>query len=75
MQFYGLITIYEDKPIQIINTKEQVLRTSVYHLVKVLWGNRNQQEKATLELRGRFQRKYPHLLLEVSKTRLEDRIF
>ncbi|KAA0067053.1 Chromo domain-containing protein [Cucumis melo var. makuwa] len=35
---------YEEKPIQILEKKEQVLRNKVIPLVKVLWRNHNTEE-------------------------------
>ena len=56
---------YVEKPIQIIDTKEQELRTRTIQWVKVLWENHGPEE-ATWELRDQVQKKYPHLLPEVS---------
>ena len=40
---------YEEKPVQILDRKEKVLRTKTIVLVKVLWRNRKSEE-ATWEL-------------------------
>ena len=56
---------YVEKPVQIIDTKEQELRTQIIHRVKVLWENHGPEE-ATWELRDQVQKKYSHLLHEVS---------
>ena len=61
---------YVDKPVKIIDTKEQELRNRTIHWVKVLWEN-HEPEEATWELRDQVQKKYPHLLPEVS-VHLED---
>ena len=37
---------YEETPVQIVDQKEQVLRSKVIHLVKVLWKN-HEREAAT----------------------------
>jgi hypothetical protein len=51
---------YEAEPVQILDTKEQVLRTKVIPLVKVLW--RNQKiEEATWEREDVMFARYPHL--------------
>ncbi|XXG73021.1 hypothetical protein AAC387_Pa07g2003 [Persea americana] len=63
---------YVEKPVRIINTKEQELRTRTIHWVKVLWQN-HEQEEATWELWDQVQKKYPHLLPEV-RFHLEDQM-
>ena len=40
---------YEEKPIQVLDRKDKVLRTKTVPLVKVLWRN-NKSEEATWEL-------------------------
>ena len=56
---------YVEKPKQIIDTKQQELRNRTIQWVKVLWENHGPEE-ATWELREQVQKKYPHLLPEVS---------
>ena len=47
---------YEETPVQI----EQVLRSKVIPLVKVLWKN-HEREAATWEPEAQMRRQYPHL--------------
>ena len=63
---------YVEKPVRIIDTKEQELRNRTIHWVKVLWEN-HEPEEATWELRDQVQKKYPHLLPEAS-AHLEDQM-
>ena len=63
---------YVEKPVRIIDTKEQELRNRTIHWVKVLWEN-HEPEEATWELRDQVQKKYPHLLPKVS-VHLEDQM-
>ena len=51
---------YEERPVQIVNRKDQVLRNKVIPLVKVLWMNHNREE-ATWEHEDQMQTQYPHL--------------
>lgn len=51
---------YEERPVQILDVKEQVLRNKVISLVKVLWQHHGVEE-ATWELKSDVRRKYPHL--------------
>jgi len=53
---------YEEEPVQILDRKEQVLRTKAIPLVKVLWRN-HQIEEATWESEEQMKIKYPHLFL------------
>lgn len=55
---------YVERPIAIIDTKEQVLRTKTIPSVKVQWEH-NSLEEVTLELQEQVLKKYPHLLHEV----------
>ena len=55
---------YVEKPVRIVDTKEQELRNRTIHWVKVQWKN-HEPEEATWELREQVQRKYPELLPEV----------
>ena len=63
---------YIKKLVRIIDKKEQELRNWTIHWVKVLWEN-HEPEEATWELRDQVQKKYSHLLLEVS-VHLEDQM-
>ena len=51
---------YEERPIQIVDRKDQVLRNKVIPLVKVLWMNHGRDE-ATWERENQMQTRYPHL--------------
>ena len=51
---------YEEKPVKILDRKEQVLRNKTIPLVRVLWRNQNVEE-STWELEKNMQEKYPHL--------------
>jgi len=53
---------YEEEPVQVLDEKEQVLRTKVILLVKVLWRNHGVEE-ATWETKEQMIKKYPHLFL------------
>ena len=51
---------YEETPVQIVDRKEQVLRSKVIPLVKVLWRN-HERETATWESEAQMRRQYPQL--------------
>ena len=51
---------YVEKPVKILDKKEQVLRNKVIKLVRVLWQNHNVEE-STWELDNAMLEKYPHL--------------
>ena len=51
---------YEEMPVQILDSKEKMLRTKVIKLVKVLWRN-HLVEEATWECEDEMREKYPHL--------------
>ena len=51
---------YEETLVQIVDRKEQVLRSKVIPLVKVLWKN-HEREAATWELEAQMRRQYPQL--------------
>ena len=55
--------IYEETPVQIVDRKEQVLRSMVISLVKVLWKN-HEREAATCEPEAQMRRQYPQLFLD-----------
>ena len=50
----------EETPVQIVDRKEQVLRSKVIPLVKVLWKN-HEREVATWEPEVQMHRQYPQL--------------
>ena len=54
---------YEEIPVQIINRKEQVLRSKVIPLVKVLWKN-HERKAATWEPEVQMRRQYPQLFFD-----------
>ncbi|XP_062145354.1 uncharacterized protein LOC133852598 [Alnus glutinosa] len=51
---------YEELPVQILDRKEQRLRTKTIPLVKILWRNHDVEE-ASWELEHEMRNKYPHL--------------
>ena len=51
---------YEERPVQIVDRKDQVLRNKVIPLVKVLWMNLDRDE-ATWEREDHMKTQYPHL--------------
>jgi hypothetical protein len=51
---------YEELPVQILDRKEQQLRTRTIPLVKILWRNHGIEE-ASWELEQQMRDKYPHL--------------
>ncbi|KAJ8760413.1 hypothetical protein K2173_015080 [Erythroxylum novogranatense] len=51
---------YEELPVEILDTKEKVLRNKTVQLVKVLWRNHSVEE-ATWEPLEAMKEKYPHL--------------
>ncbi|PRQ43373.1 putative nucleotidyltransferase, Ribonuclease H [Rosa chinensis] len=51
---------YEEEPVQILDCREQVLRSKVISLVKVLWRN-HLIEEATWEPEDQMRQQYPHL--------------
>ena len=51
---------YEETHVQIVDRNEQVLRSKVIPLVKVLWKN-HEREKATWEPEAQMRRQYPQL--------------
>jgi hypothetical protein len=51
---------YEERPVQILDRKEQVLRTKRIPVVKVLWRSQTVEE-ATWEPEEAMRAKYPHL--------------
>ena len=53
---------YEEKPVQILDRKEKVLRTKTIALVKVLWRN-SKSEEATWELESDMRDRFPELFV------------
>ena len=51
---------YDEITVQIVDRKEQVLRSKVIPLVKVLWKNHD-REAATWEPEAQMRRQYPQL--------------
>ena len=51
---------YEEKPVQILDRKDKVLRSKTIALVKVLWRN-SKVEEATWELESDMRERYPEL--------------
>ena len=64
----------EEKPLWILDRKENELRNKTILIVKVLWWNHT-EERATCELETAIREKYQHLFY-ISRTKLlkEDRI-
>ena len=53
---------YEEKPVQVLDRKDKVLRTKTVPLVKVLWRN-SKSEEATWELESDMRSRYPELFV------------
>ena len=51
---------YEEQPVEILDRRDQVLRTKIIPLVKVLWKNQSYEE-ATWEREEDMRIHYPHL--------------
>ena len=51
---------YEEKPVQILDREEKVLRNKTIPMVKVLWRN-HKVEEATWELEAEMRKNYPEL--------------
>ena len=51
---------FTEKPVEILDRKEKVLRNKVVNLVKVLWKNQKVEE-ATWEREDDMRSRYPHL--------------
>nr|XP_023904460.1 uncharacterized protein LOC112016178 [Quercus suber] len=60
---------YEQVPIQILDCKDQLLRTKTISLVKVLWKN-HRVEEASWEREDEMKSKYPELF--INKNTLEE---
>ncbi|KAJ8752431.1 hypothetical protein K2173_004067 [Erythroxylum novogranatense] len=63
---------YEEMPVEILDSKEKVLRNKTVQLVKVLWRNHTVEE-ATWEPLDAMKEKYPHLFNKSGKN-FEDEI-
>ena len=55
---------YEEKPVKILDQKDQVLRNRAIPLVKVLWRN-HAVEEVTWKREDEIKAKYPHLFEQV----------
>ena len=53
---------YEEKPIQILDRKEKVLRRKMIPLVKILWQYHGMEE-VTWELEASIRERYPELFI------------
>jgi len=51
---------YIEQPVEILDRRDQILRTKTIPLVKVLWRNQLVEE-ATWEREAEMREKYPHL--------------
>ena len=65
---------YEEVPIQILDRKDQVLRTKTIALVKVLWNN-HAVEEASWEREDEMKSKYPELFINEGMYNFKDKIF
>ncbi|XP_073020923.1 uncharacterized protein [Primulina eburnea] len=57
---------YEEVPIRIVDTKEQVLRQRIIPYVKVQWSNHTERE-ATWEVEEKMRKEYPYLGILLEK--------
>ena len=65
---------YEEVPIQILDHKDQVLRTKIISLVKVLWKNHTVEE-ASWEQEDEMKSNYLELFINEGMYNFEDEIF
>ena len=65
---------YEEVPFQILDHKDQVLRTQTISLVKVLWKNHT-VEKASWEQEDEMKSNYPKFFINEDIYNFEDEIF
>ena len=65
---------YEEVPFQILDHKDQVLRTQTISLVKVFWKNHT-VEKASWEQEDEMKSNYPKLFINEDIYNFEDEIF
>lgn len=59
---------YEERPVQILDKRDKVLRNKTIPLVKVLWRN-SKSEEATWELELDMREKYPELFAKILWTK------
>ncbi|XP_075507457.1 uncharacterized protein LOC142544281 [Primulina tabacum] len=62
---------YEEVPIRIVDTKEQVLRRRIIPYVKVQWSNHTERE-ATWEIEEKVRKEYPYLFGDQANSSFED---
>ncbi|XP_075473943.1 uncharacterized protein LOC142505001 [Primulina tabacum] len=62
---------YEEVPIRIVDTKEQVLRRRIIPYVKVQWSNHTERE-ATWEVEEKMRKEYPYLFGDQANSSFED---
>ena len=62
---------YQEQPVQILDRREQVLRSKTIPLVKVLWRN-DLHEEATWETEKEMKDRYPQLFEEKGTSNLRD---
>ena len=65
---------FQEQPVKILDHKEQVLRTKIILLVKVLWKNFSQEE-ASWELEAEMKRKFSRLFDMYPNLNFEDKVF
>ena len=65
---------YEEVPIQILDRKDQVLRTKTISLVKVLWKNHTVEE-ASWKREDDMKSNYPKLFINEGMYNFKDKIF
>ncbi|MGS7457280.1 hypothetical protein, partial [Mycobacterium tuberculosis] len=53
---------YEEQPVEILESKEKVLRNKTIRLVRVLWWN-HRVEESTWEREDEIRERYPQLLV------------
>ncbi|XP_073137361.1 uncharacterized protein [Henckelia pumila] len=63
---------YEEVPIRIVDTKNQVLRRQNIPCVKVQWSNHSERE-ATWELEDKMRKQYPYLFEEQLNSSFEEK--
>ena len=61
----------EEYPIQIVDTKDKILRRAIVKLVKVQWSNHEERE-AKWELESELKEKCPNLFYNQGMSSLED---
>ena len=61
---------YEEKPVQIMDKKDKVLRNKTITLVKVLWRN-SKSEEATWELESNMRDKCLELFASILRTKVQ----